>query len=312
MSTGQQGAFPAGTQVSVLGSDGQRYPGQVLDFGNGHYLCRFENGSEAWYAAQAVAVEDLPELGEQPGQSAPAFPAPGAGDGAGVLIAGAAVIVLAADGQSYPATVIQLANDQVHCRFSNGAEAWYPTNVVTPGGAESAPGQVNTMPDAQREVQEGWIRWDTEVAYNVGKVSLGELVFTPGRLFFIAHGKKGVGGEVARQVGRQIGRRGGLVGVLAGVVVGNLVGAAMDVKKAKVANEAKVSIEGLSIEQRVQLSPDSFVLDARMITLFKANWSGTQIKCGPKKIGIMKSVPKETKARIGIWWAAHGIQTKGF
>ena len=51
----QQATFPQGTQVLVHWSDGNRYPGQVTQFGNGHYLVVFAGGRQEWIPAQFVA-----------------------------------------------------------------------------------------------------------------------------------------------------------------------------------------------------------------------------------------------------------------
>lgn len=45
-----------GTAVFVLWSDGNRYPGRVVNAASGQYLIQFENGSNQWIASQHVSV----------------------------------------------------------------------------------------------------------------------------------------------------------------------------------------------------------------------------------------------------------------
>ncbi len=49
------GVFAPGTAVTVVGTDGQSYPGTVNEFQNGQYLCTFSNGSQNWFQAQSVS-----------------------------------------------------------------------------------------------------------------------------------------------------------------------------------------------------------------------------------------------------------------
>lgn len=57
---GQAGAFltggiVAGSQVSVKWSDGNSYPGQVMQAAPNQYLVQFQNGSQQWIPAHAVS-----------------------------------------------------------------------------------------------------------------------------------------------------------------------------------------------------------------------------------------------------------------
>jgi hypothetical protein len=46
----------SGTAVLVLWSDGQRYPGTVVQFAKGHYLIAFANGRQDWIPAEYVSA----------------------------------------------------------------------------------------------------------------------------------------------------------------------------------------------------------------------------------------------------------------
>ncbi len=51
----QGGVFAPGTPVLVAAPDGNRYPGTIMQFANGQYLCQMPNGQGHWFPAQAVA-----------------------------------------------------------------------------------------------------------------------------------------------------------------------------------------------------------------------------------------------------------------
>lgn len=51
----QQGPFAPGTRVSVLGTDGNRYPATIAGFQNGQYYCQMPNGQSYWFPAPNVS-----------------------------------------------------------------------------------------------------------------------------------------------------------------------------------------------------------------------------------------------------------------
>ena len=48
------GGITAGSRVMVMWSDGNRYPGQVLQAAPNQYLVQFEGGSQQWIPSNAV------------------------------------------------------------------------------------------------------------------------------------------------------------------------------------------------------------------------------------------------------------------
>lgn len=49
------GGITAGSQVKVKWSDGNQYPGQVMQAAPGQFLVQFPNGSQQWIPEHAVA-----------------------------------------------------------------------------------------------------------------------------------------------------------------------------------------------------------------------------------------------------------------